>query len=621
MLNSIHSDLIRGHIDTIILSVLHEGDRYGYDILGEIERKSNGEYVLKQPTLYSCLKRLETQGFIYKYWGTETNGGRRTYYSLTEMGKELFQRNKDKWKYSRGVIDKLISTPEDPYAVYKTIEVPVAADSATASEFENTINTNIVNDVAEAPEYKSATEITTEDYAESVIRIAEIPPTDAQSDDTPLENYTAKGTSEEKPLAQTDAALLSEYANVLAEAEKDEMLTASNTDVAEYENRVKSFSYADRLTHDTEDAEKRNDETENDKSIPFFAHDYFSDREGDQEDEDELLVDSEIIDDERPTVYPTEAFYKDEDFSAEESGQLSMFADQPSENKSEQRRTAAADENNRTASQKSEDSNVFKRYDNAELSEETNREIVVGREYLGVIKRLLSGDTDADTYYSRLREVGATTATLDDERPSRSYEEQPPIVTETPSPMETEASSVNFDDLLVSVRSMGDEIRIRTHNRAIDKEYNSLYHYYSNKLLLFKYGILFALMILEIVIPYFVIKFGLNISPIAGELPVLVISVVGAALLPIYAISSFLIDPYKRKRYDFDLKHSLLYRSGIMVLMLILVYAVNVVFYMDISMETEYAFSLITPALLSTNIPISALAFKGLYDSKHFCAE
>ena len=180
--------------------------------------------------------------------------------------------------------------------------------------------------------------------------------------------------------------------------------------------------------------------------------------------------------------------------------------------------------------------------------------------------------------------------------------------------------SGEFDDLLLSVRSMGDEIRIRSHNGAVEKKYNELYNYYSNKLNLFKYGILFGIMILEIIIPYFIIKFGFNIS-IFGELPILVISVVGAAILPIFAISAYLIDPFKRKRYEFELKTSILYRTGIMALILILIYAVNVVLYMDISFEAEYAFSLISPALLSTNIPISALIYKKLFDTKQFTVE
>ena len=51
----ISSDLIRGHINTIILRCLYDEDKYGYDIINEIERKSGGLYTLKQPTLYSAL--------------------------------------------------------------------------------------------------------------------------------------------------------------------------------------------------------------------------------------------------------------------------------------------------------------------------------------------------------------------------------------------------------------------------------------------------------------------------------------------------------------------------------------------------------------------------------------
>lgn len=112
MQNTINSDLIRGNINTIILKALFEGDRYGYDIIKEIEQKSSGQYVLKQPTLYSCLKRLEVQGFIRSYWGAKSIGGRRKYYTLTDMGRELFVRNQTEWEYSRTVIDKLISDRE-----------------------------------------------------------------------------------------------------------------------------------------------------------------------------------------------------------------------------------------------------------------------------------------------------------------------------------------------------------------------------------------------------------------------------------------------------------------------------------------------------------------------------
>ena len=106
---TISSDLIRGHINTIILRSLYDGDKYGYAILEEIARKSHNQYQLKQPSLYSALKRLEKEGYITSYWGGTAGGGRRKYFSLTDQGKEVAERNLMEWEYSRTVIDSLIS--------------------------------------------------------------------------------------------------------------------------------------------------------------------------------------------------------------------------------------------------------------------------------------------------------------------------------------------------------------------------------------------------------------------------------------------------------------------------------------------------------------------------------
>lgn len=106
---SVSSDLIRGHINTIILRALYDGDKYGYEIISEIERKSHGQYTLKQPSLYSALKRLENEGYITSYWGGSVSGGRRKYFSLTDAGKKISEINQSEWEYSRTVIDSLIS--------------------------------------------------------------------------------------------------------------------------------------------------------------------------------------------------------------------------------------------------------------------------------------------------------------------------------------------------------------------------------------------------------------------------------------------------------------------------------------------------------------------------------
>ena len=104
-----NTDLIRGHVITIILRSLQGNDKYGYEICREIEVKSEGSYVLKQPTLYSCLKRLESQGYITSYMGDISNGGKRRYYSLTQKGEEFLERDKQEWEFSRTLINRLLS--------------------------------------------------------------------------------------------------------------------------------------------------------------------------------------------------------------------------------------------------------------------------------------------------------------------------------------------------------------------------------------------------------------------------------------------------------------------------------------------------------------------------------
>lgn len=106
--NKISSDLLRGHTDTIILKLLTNGDKYGYEISKLIQINSGGEYELKEATMYSSLKRLESDGSIVSYWGDETQGGRRKYYKITERGKQIYMENKKNWEYAKRILDQLL---------------------------------------------------------------------------------------------------------------------------------------------------------------------------------------------------------------------------------------------------------------------------------------------------------------------------------------------------------------------------------------------------------------------------------------------------------------------------------------------------------------------------------
>ncbi len=102
------SDLLRGHTDTIILKLLAESDKYGYEITKLVYEHSDHTYELKEATMYSSLKRLENDGHITSYWGDETQGGRRKYYRVTPSGQQVYKNNTKSWNHAKEILDKLL---------------------------------------------------------------------------------------------------------------------------------------------------------------------------------------------------------------------------------------------------------------------------------------------------------------------------------------------------------------------------------------------------------------------------------------------------------------------------------------------------------------------------------
>lgn len=106
--SKLSSDLLRGHTDTIILKLLLGGDKYGYEISKLVHIGSEGEYELKEATMYSSLKRLEQEGSITSYWGDETQGGRRKYYRITDKGRQVYEENNRNWEFAQRILNKLL---------------------------------------------------------------------------------------------------------------------------------------------------------------------------------------------------------------------------------------------------------------------------------------------------------------------------------------------------------------------------------------------------------------------------------------------------------------------------------------------------------------------------------
>lgn len=102
----ISSDAIRGYNDMMILYLLLEEPSYGYEISKEIKEKTGGRYTIKETTLYSAFSRLEKGDCIESFPGNETNGRKRTYYRITDTGKECYREKCREWQLIQEVVNK-----------------------------------------------------------------------------------------------------------------------------------------------------------------------------------------------------------------------------------------------------------------------------------------------------------------------------------------------------------------------------------------------------------------------------------------------------------------------------------------------------------------------------------
>lgn len=104
----ISSDVIRGYNDTMILYLLLNEPSYGYEISKKIRELTDEKYVMKETTLYSAFKRMESNGYIEAFSGTETNGKPRTYYKITQAGRKYYKEKCDEWEITQDVVEKFI---------------------------------------------------------------------------------------------------------------------------------------------------------------------------------------------------------------------------------------------------------------------------------------------------------------------------------------------------------------------------------------------------------------------------------------------------------------------------------------------------------------------------------
>ena len=94
----IGKDLVAASSTPLILSILADGETYGYAIVKRVGELSDGTIQWTEGMLYPLLHRLERQGHIEGRWGAAESGRKRKYYRITGSGKAHLADQRRQWQ-------------------------------------------------------------------------------------------------------------------------------------------------------------------------------------------------------------------------------------------------------------------------------------------------------------------------------------------------------------------------------------------------------------------------------------------------------------------------------------------------------------------------------------------
>jgi PadR family transcriptional regulator PadR len=102
------AEMLKGHLDAIVLAALETGPAHGYAIIETIKTRSASTFDLPEGTVYPALHRLEQAALLSSTWTTPANGRRRRVYSLTKAGSAALADRRKAWGRFSQAVDTLL---------------------------------------------------------------------------------------------------------------------------------------------------------------------------------------------------------------------------------------------------------------------------------------------------------------------------------------------------------------------------------------------------------------------------------------------------------------------------------------------------------------------------------
>ncbi len=91
------TELLKGTLSLLILSLLHRKPMYGYEIAATVHRDTDGTFTWREGSLYPSLHKMEADGLIDGRWEEKESGRKRRYYHITKKGRAALAEKVQSW--------------------------------------------------------------------------------------------------------------------------------------------------------------------------------------------------------------------------------------------------------------------------------------------------------------------------------------------------------------------------------------------------------------------------------------------------------------------------------------------------------------------------------------------
>jgi transcriptional regulator len=102
------TELLKGTLSLLILSLLSRKAMYGYEIAATVHRDTDGAFTWREGSLYPSLHKLEQGGLIVGEWEEKETGRKRRYYHITKDGKAALKEKLQSWSELTGAVNRIL---------------------------------------------------------------------------------------------------------------------------------------------------------------------------------------------------------------------------------------------------------------------------------------------------------------------------------------------------------------------------------------------------------------------------------------------------------------------------------------------------------------------------------